>query len=247
MNKLDDVKDILSTSADSAGIVFVEFEGGCRRRQEVRRPQPRAGRRSATSCPGITRLEVKRINPGHTNIVQLALVSDTVSQGHVRWVISPTTCRTAWSACRAYANRRLRPPARELRAEADLKRMSSLNVRLGQLLERRQRPQHQHTRRRRWRRQPPLQRADQRQLRNPRGGARHRADRRRQPPGPHQRRRRRALGPWPRTSIPRASTATAPCSSRPTRRKARTFFVTRAAHRQGARGLPEARCRPRSS
>ncbi|HSW11554.1 MAG TPA: efflux RND transporter permease subunit [Solimonas sp.] len=133
MNRLDDVKDILSTSADSVGIVFVEFEGDVDVDKKFDDLNRELGAIRGSLPSGITRLEVKRINPGHTNIVQLALVSDTVSWHTLGDLADDLQDRLerlpgvresqAWAF-----------PQRELRVEADFKRMSSLNVRLGQLL-----------------------------------------------------------------------------------------------------------------
>jgi multidrug efflux pump subunit AcrB len=133
LNRLDDVKEILSSSSDSLGVVFIEFEGGV----DVDKKYDDLNRELATVRPqlpaGISSLEVKRINPGYVNIVQMALVSDTVSWhtlGELAEELQDRIERLPGireSETWAY-------PQRELRVEADFKRMASLNLRLGQLL-----------------------------------------------------------------------------------------------------------------
>ncbi len=133
LNRLDDVKDMMSTSRDSVGVVFIEFDAGVdvdkkfddinRELDSVRGDLP----------AGITRLEVKRINPGYTNIVQMALVSDTVS-----WLTLGDLADDLQDRIERLPGVRDSEvwafPQRELRVEADFKRMASLNIRLGQLL-----------------------------------------------------------------------------------------------------------------
>jgi len=133
LNRLEEVKEIISTSADSVGVVFIEFEGGV----DVDKKFDDINRELATvrgELPaGITRLQVKRINPGYTNIVQLALVSDTVSWHTLGDLAEDLQDRlerlpgVRESEVWAF-------PQRELRVEADFKRLASLNLRLGQLL-----------------------------------------------------------------------------------------------------------------
>lgn len=133
LNRLDDVKDIISTSADSVGVVFIEFDGGVDVDKKFDDLNRELGSVRGQLPAGISSLEVKRINPGYTNIVQLALVSDSVSWHTLGDLADDLQDRlerlpgVRESEVWAF-------PQRELRVEADFRRMASLNLRLGQLL-----------------------------------------------------------------------------------------------------------------
>ncbi len=76
---LDDLRELLSTSRNSGGVVFVRFNAEVdvdKKFDEVNR-ELSAIRDSLPS--GIRSIEIERINPGFTNIIQYALVSETAS------------------------------------------------------------------------------------------------------------------------------------------------------------------------
>ncbi len=76
---LDDLRELLSTSRNSGGVVFVRFNAEVdvdKKFDEVNRELSRI----RDSLPaGLRSIEIERINPGFTNIIQYALVSETAS------------------------------------------------------------------------------------------------------------------------------------------------------------------------
>ncbi len=131
IHSLDDVKEIVSTSDDSVGIVRVEFEAFVdteKKYDELTREL------NALKLPtGLTRVEVQKINPGTVNIVQVALTSDTASWNALEdWAEAvkdhfERLPGVLESEIWAY-------PERELRVELDLKRLAELNLRATQVL-----------------------------------------------------------------------------------------------------------------
>lgn len=134
INTLDDLKEMVSTSDDSLGIVRIEFEAHV----DVDKKYDEVTREIAALGPelpdGLASLEVKKINPGYVNIVQIALASDTAS-----W-------RTLEDAAEALKDRLERVPGvresetwafpdRELRVELDLARLAELKLRATQVLQ----------------------------------------------------------------------------------------------------------------
>lgn len=76
---LDDLKEMFSTSRNSGGVVFVRFKAEVdvdKKFDEVNREVAQLRNKLPS---GVRSIEVKRFNPGFTNIVQYALVSDTAS------------------------------------------------------------------------------------------------------------------------------------------------------------------------
>lgn len=133
LNALDDVKEMVSISDDGLGIVRIEFQGDVDVDEKYDEVTREIAALRGRLPQGISNLEIKRINPGYVNIVQLALVSDTASWHTLDEAADELKDRLervpgvresqAW----AY-------PQHELRVQADFKRMASLNLRLGQLL-----------------------------------------------------------------------------------------------------------------
>ena len=131
INKLDDLKEIISTSDDSVGIVRVEFEAYVdteKKYDELTREL------NAVKLPdSVVSLEVQKINPGTVYIVQAALTSDTASWNTLEDWAEEITDRferlpgvlesESWAF-----------PERELRVELDLKRLAELNLRATQVL-----------------------------------------------------------------------------------------------------------------
>lgn len=76
---LDDLKEMFSTSRNSGGAVFVRFKAEV----DVDKKFDEVNRELSQIRPqlpqGVRSLEIERINPGFTNIVQYALVSETAS------------------------------------------------------------------------------------------------------------------------------------------------------------------------
>jgi len=79
LRSLDDLKEMLSTSRNSGGVVFVRFDAEVdvdKKFDEVNR-ELNSIRDQLPA--GIQKLEIERINPGFTNIIQYSLVSETAS------------------------------------------------------------------------------------------------------------------------------------------------------------------------
>ncbi|MCE2746107.1 MAG: efflux RND transporter permease subunit [Burkholderiales bacterium] len=79
LRSLDDLKEMLSTSRNSGGVVFVRFDAKVdvdKKFDEVNRELNSIRDQLPV---GIQKLEIERINPGFTNIIQYSLVSETAS------------------------------------------------------------------------------------------------------------------------------------------------------------------------
>lgn len=79
LRSLDDLKELLSTSRNSGGVVFVRFEAEVdvdKKFDEVNRELNQI--RSQLPA-GLRSIDIQRINPGFTNIIQYALVSETAT------------------------------------------------------------------------------------------------------------------------------------------------------------------------
>ncbi|BET27078.1 multidrug efflux pump subunit AcrB [Limnobacter thiooxidans] len=79
LRSLDDLKEMLSTSRNSGGVVFVRFNAEVdvdKKFDEVNRELNSIRDKLPA---GIQKLEIERINPGFTNIIQYSLVSETAS------------------------------------------------------------------------------------------------------------------------------------------------------------------------
>ena len=76
---LDDLRELLTTSRDSGGVVFVRFIAEV----DVDKKFDEVSREIAALRPdlppGVLSVEIERLNPGFTNIIQYALVSETAS------------------------------------------------------------------------------------------------------------------------------------------------------------------------
>lgn len=133
LNELDDVKHLSSTSDDSLSVIQAEFEASV----DVDKKYDEVTREITALRPtlpaGLTRLEVKKINPGLVQIVQIALVSETAS--YARLADAAEDLQDALervpgvrkSETWAY-------PKRELRVTLDFKRLAELNLRAGDVL-----------------------------------------------------------------------------------------------------------------
>jgi multidrug efflux pump subunit AcrB len=134
INALDDLKEMVSTSDDSLGIVRVEFEAHVdveKKYDEVTRELAALGARLPA---GLASLDVKKINPGFVNIVQIALVSETAS-----WRTLEDAAEKLKDRIERIAGVRESEtwafPQRELRVELDLARLAELNLRATQVLQ----------------------------------------------------------------------------------------------------------------
>lgn len=127
IKELDDVKEFVSSSDDSLGIVRVEFEAGV----DVDKKYDEINRELTALRPrlpdGLSRLDLNKINPGLVNIVQYALVSERASWGQLADVAEDL----ADALERVPAVREAKGwayPERELRVALDLKRLGELGL-----------------------------------------------------------------------------------------------------------------------
>lgn len=133
LNELDDVKHLSSTSDDSLSVVQAEFEATVDAEKKYDEVTREITALKARLPAGVTRLEVKKINPGLVQIVQIALVSETAS--YARLADAAEDLQDALervpgvrkSETWAY-------PKRELRVSLDFKRLAELNLRAGDVL-----------------------------------------------------------------------------------------------------------------
>lgn len=133
LNELDDLKRIDSTAMDSVGIVAPEFVAGIdvdRKYEEIVR-ELNALR---PELPGeLQKLEIKKINPGLVNIVQMALVSDEAPyrelEDQARELRDRLKTLPGVRTAETWAY-----PERELRVALDLKRLAELNLTAGQVI-----------------------------------------------------------------------------------------------------------------
>lgn len=130
---LDDVKEIISTSDDSLGIVRVEFEAHVDTDKKFDELQREVDGLARTLPAGVSSVEIHKVNPGNVNIVQYALISESLSYRTLEDLAEDLKDRfervsgVRKSETWAY-------PQRELRVELDLKRLADLNLRPLQVL-----------------------------------------------------------------------------------------------------------------
>lgn len=79
LRSLDDLKEMLSTSRNSGGVVFVRFDAEVDVDKKFDEVNRELNSIRDTLPAGIQKLEIERINPGFTNIIQYSLVSETAS------------------------------------------------------------------------------------------------------------------------------------------------------------------------
>ncbi|SFF53610.1 Multidrug efflux pump subunit AcrB [Fontimonas thermophila] len=134
LNTLDDIKEMSSTSDDSLGIVRIEFEAHVDVEKKYDEINREIGALGPVLPEGLARLKVMKINPGHVNIVQLALVSETAS-----WHALEDTAEELKDRLERIPGVREAEtwalPQRELRVELDLARLAELNLRATQVLQ----------------------------------------------------------------------------------------------------------------
>jgi len=133
LNELDDVKRLDATITDSVGVVFAEFLPSV----DVEKKYDEVVRELNALRPelpaGITKVEIRKINPGLVNIVQIALVSEDASyrelEDYARDLKDRLKRLPAIRQSETWAF-----PTRELRVALDLRRMSALGVTPGQVI-----------------------------------------------------------------------------------------------------------------
>lgn len=133
LNEIDDVKHLFASADDSLSVVQVEFLSTV----DVEKKYDEVTREIASLRPklpaGVTRLEVKKINPGLVNIVQIALVSDTASYGRLADIAEALEDRLETVAAVREA-KTWAYPERELRVALDFRRLAELKLRAADVL-----------------------------------------------------------------------------------------------------------------
>lgn len=133
IHSLDDIKELLSSTDDSLGIITVEFEAHVDADKKYDDLTREIDAISPRLPAGVASVEIRKFNPGDVNIVQYALVSDTVSYRMLEDAaenLKDTLERVPGvkkSETWAY-------PQRELRVELNLERMAELRLQAGQVL-----------------------------------------------------------------------------------------------------------------
>jgi len=133
LNELDDLKHLFSTSDDSLAIIQVEFSTEV----DVAKKYDEVTREIAALRPklpaGVTRLEVKKINPGLVQIVQFALTSETAS--YARLADAAERLQDALETVPAVRKAETWAyPERELRVALDFRKLAELNLRAADVL-----------------------------------------------------------------------------------------------------------------
>lgn len=133
INEIDDVKHIFTQADDSLALVQVEFLTEV----DVEKKYDELSREIAALRPtlpaGVTRLEVKKINPGLVNIVQVALVSDSASYGRLADLAEDLEDRLETIAAVREA-KTWAYPKRELRVALDFHRLAELKLKASDVL-----------------------------------------------------------------------------------------------------------------
>lgn len=132
--ELDDIKKIESTSSDGLAVVIPEFIAGT----DVERKYEEVVREINALRPDlpaeIAKLEVRKINPGLVNIVQMALVSEDAPYAELE-----DLARTLKDSLKTLPGIRTAEswayPERELRVAVDLKRLAELGLTPSQVVQ----------------------------------------------------------------------------------------------------------------
>jgi multidrug efflux pump subunit AcrB len=132
--ELDDIKRIDSTSSDGLAVVIPEFIAGV----DVERKYEEIVREVNALRPDlpaeIVKLEIKKVNPGLVNIVQMALVSEDAPYAELE-----TLARELKDSLKTLPGIRTAEswaiPERELRVAVDLKRLAELGLTPGQVVQ----------------------------------------------------------------------------------------------------------------
>ncbi len=127
LNEIDDLKKIITTVSDSVAILNVEFEAYVDSEKKYDEITREINAIRPNLPAGLARIEIRKVNPGLVNIVQLALVSDEAPYRQLEDLARELKDRLKgvkgvrqsdyWAV-----------PKRELRVAVDLKRLALLGV-----------------------------------------------------------------------------------------------------------------------
>jgi multidrug efflux pump subunit AcrB len=134
LSELDDVKKIESDSNDGVAVVVPEFYGTVDTEKKYDEVVREVNALRPTLPSEITRLEIKKINPGLVNIVQFALVSPDAPyrelEDYARELKDTLKTIDGVRTSETWAY-----PARELRVALDLPRMAELKLSPGKVMQ----------------------------------------------------------------------------------------------------------------
>jgi multidrug efflux pump subunit AcrB len=134
LSELDDVKKIESDSNDSVAVILPEFFGSVDTEKKYDEVVREVNALRPNLPPEITRLEIKKINPGLVNIVQFALVSPDAPyrelEDYARELKDTLKTLDGVRTAETWAY-----PARELRVALDLPRMAELKLSPGKVMQ----------------------------------------------------------------------------------------------------------------
>ncbi len=127
LNEIDDLKKIVTTVSDSVAIVNVEFESTVDAEKKYDEATREINAIRPSLPTGVAKVEIRKINPGLVNIVQLALVSDEASYRQLEDLARDLKDRLK-GVSGVRQSEYWAVPKRELRVAVDLKRMASLGI-----------------------------------------------------------------------------------------------------------------------
>jgi multidrug efflux pump subunit AcrB len=134
LSELDDVKKIESDSNDGVAVIVPEFFGSVDTEKKYDEVVREVNALRPNLPPEITRLEIKKINPGLVNIVQFALVSPDAPyrelEDYARELKDTLKTLDGVRTSETWAY-----PARELRVALDLPRMAELKLSPGKVMQ----------------------------------------------------------------------------------------------------------------
>jgi multidrug efflux pump subunit AcrB len=127
LNQLDDVKKLISTVSDGVTITQLEFDASV----DVEKKFDEVTREINALRPdlpaGLAKVEIRKINPGLVNIVQLALLSEDAPYATLQELARELTDRLK-SVPGVRESNYWAVPKRELRVAVDLQRLASLGL-----------------------------------------------------------------------------------------------------------------------
>ncbi|RPH45763.1 MAG: efflux RND transporter permease subunit, partial [Lysobacterales bacterium] len=134
ISELDDIKKIESDSNDGLAVIVPEFYGFVDTEEKYDEVVREINALRPTLPPEITRLEIKKINPGLVNIVQFALVSEDAPyrelEDYARDLKDALKTLDGVRTSETWAY-----PDRELRVALDLPRMAELRLAPGKVMQ----------------------------------------------------------------------------------------------------------------
>ncbi len=127
LNEIDDLKKTITTVSDSVAIITVEFEAYVDTEKKYDEVTREINAIRPELPPGLTKVEIRKINPGLVNIVQMALVSEDAPYRQLE-----DLARDLKDRIKGVAGVRQSEfwavPKRELRVAVDSKRLAQLGI-----------------------------------------------------------------------------------------------------------------------